>query len=193
MTYLFKFFQYLIDPKYTSEMEGKLDEVKDGETTRLELLQDFYDHFKAQYDQAGDLPKDDPSLLFYGQCPKPGCDGIIVPRRSRFGVFLGCSKYPTCDFVTNQVPLPWIKVAPNETEDQDHPEEGSGKTKVFSGGKRAEPEQVGKDCPLCGKPLVKRFTKRGNRPFIGCSGYPKCKHLENIPKADKAPDESEPT
>ena len=193
MKYLLTYFQYLIDPKYTSDMEGKLDEVKDGETTRVELLQDFYNHFKAQYDQAGELPQDDPVLLFYGRCPKPNCDGVIVPRRSRFGVFLGCSKYPTCDFVTSQVPLPWVKVAPDEGEDQDNQQEGQSKTKVFTGGKRPEPESVGKDCPLCGKPLVKRFTKRGSRPFIGCSGYPTCKHLENIPKEDKPADESEPS
>jgi DNA topoisomerase I len=176
MKYLLTFFQYLVNPTYTSEMELKLDEVKDGEVTRIDLLNDFYTHFKEQYEQAGDLPSDDPALHFYGTCPK--ChEGTIVPRRSRFGVFLGCSKYPTCDFVSNEVPLPWQKEAPTDTEDKD--EEDNGGKAVFQG-KKTVAEPIGKDCPVCGKPLIKRFAKRGGRPFVGCSGFPKCRHLENM-------------
>jgi ssDNA-binding Zn-finger/Zn-ribbon topoisomerase 1 len=28
--------------------------------------------------------------------------------------------------------------------------------------------------------LIKRFAKRGGRPFVGCSGFPSCRHLENL-------------
>jgi DNA topoisomerase-1 len=42
--------------------------------------------------------------------------------------------------------------------------------------KGAETEEK---CPLCGKPLVTRFSKAGK--FFGCSGYPECKYT-------KAPD-----
>jgi DNA topoisomerase-1 len=39
-------------------------------------------------------------------CPKDGCDGKIVERRSRRGkTFFGCSRYPDCDFVTWYRPL----------------------------------------------------------------------------------------
>jgi len=34
-------------------------------------------------------------------------------------------------------------------------------------------EEVGVDCPLCGRPVVARKTRRGRR-FYGCSGYPEC-------------------
>jgi DNA topoisomerase-1 len=37
-------------------------------------------------------------------------------------------------------------------------------------------EEVGRPCPLCGRPLVIRYSWRGK--FIGCSGYPECKHTE---------------
>ncbi len=38
------------------------------------------------------------------QCPK--CDGNIVRRRTKKGkIFYGCSKYPDCDFITNDEPL----------------------------------------------------------------------------------------
>lgn len=177
MKYLMTYFQYLVNPTYTSEMELKLDEVKDGEVTRIDLLNDFYQHFKAQYDQAGDLAKDDPALHFYGSCPKckeNNRQGTIIPRRSRFGVFLGCDQYPTCDFISNDVPLPWEKENPSDKED----DEENGKP-VFKSTKVAA-EPIGKDCPKCGKPLMKRFAKRGGRPFVGCSGYPDCRHLENL-------------
>ncbi len=42
-----------------------------------------------------------------------------------------------------------------------------------------EPSPTSEVCELCGKPMLKRWSKRGW--FLGCSGYPKCKgsqHLE---------------
>lgn len=38
------------------------------------------------------------------------------------------------------------------------------------------PEPIGRDCPLCGKPLVFRHSRYGK--FIGCSGFPTCRHME---------------
>jgi len=40
-------------------------------------------------------------------------------------------------------------------------------------------EEVGRDCPDCeGWKLIYKFSKTGK--FIGCSNYPKCKHIENV-------------
>jgi len=41
-------------------------------------------------------------------CPKPDCAGELVERRSRGGrrPFFGCSRYPDCDFISNQRPVP---------------------------------------------------------------------------------------
>ncbi|MEK7476023.1 MAG: type I DNA topoisomerase [Candidatus Coatesbacteria bacterium] len=39
-------------------------------------------------------------------CPKPGCEGKLVQRRSRKGrSFIGCNRYPECDFVTWNAPV----------------------------------------------------------------------------------------
>ncbi|MFQ5436987.1 MAG: type I DNA topoisomerase, partial [Anaerolineae bacterium] len=43
---------------------------------------------------------------------------------------------------------------------------------------KREPEPVGRDCPLCGNPLVYREGRYGR--FIGCSTFPKCRHTEQI-------------
>jgi DNA topoisomerase-1 len=40
-------------------------------------------------------------------CPKAGCGGELIERRSKRGkVFYGCSKYPECDFVLWNKPVP---------------------------------------------------------------------------------------
>jgi DNA topoisomerase-1 len=37
-------------------------------------------------------------------------------------------------------------------------------------------EEIGRACPVCGKPLILRYGRFGK--FIGCSDYPNCRHTE---------------
>jgi DNA topoisomerase-1 len=38
------------------------------------------------------------------KCPALGCDGKIIPRRSRFGkIFYSCSNFPDCDIIVNNL------------------------------------------------------------------------------------------
>lgn len=46
---------------------------------------------------------------------------------------------------------------------------------------KPEVEFVGRDCPLCSKPLVYREGRFGR--FVGCSDFPKCRHTEQIVKS----------
>ncbi|MBN1267759.1 MAG: type I DNA topoisomerase [Anaerolineales bacterium] len=41
---------------------------------------------------------------------------------------------------------------------------------------KAEPEEIGRDCPECGKPLIIRYGRFGK--FIGCSSFPECRYTE---------------
>jgi DNA topoisomerase I len=43
---------------------------------------------------------------------------------------------------------------------------------------KKEPDFVGRECPLCGNPLVYREGRYGR--FVGCSTFPKCRHTEQI-------------
>lgn len=43
---------------------------------------------------------------------------------------------------------------------------------------KSAPEEVGRDCPDCGRPLVYRVGRFGK--FISCSGFPKCRYTEHI-------------
>jgi DNA topoisomerase I len=46
-------------------------------------------------------PEDEASVT----CPREGCGGHLLKRRSRRGIFYGCSNYPKCSFTMNQPPL----------------------------------------------------------------------------------------
>ena len=65
---------------------------------------------------------------------------------------MGCSNYPRCRY-TERVALNNEKI---------------GKDEIME-----------KPCPQCGKPLVKRYSPKTRGYFVGCSGYPACRHIEN--------------
>lgn len=113
-SFLCQYFAKYVDYDFTSEMETSLDRVSEGGLEREQLLQDFWQPFKAEVDRHGDLSvKDvqeildgvlgpylfpasaeagrgeDPALRQCGQC-KGGSLGL---RLSRNGAFLGCSNY----------------------------------------------------------------------------------------------------
>ena len=81
-------------------------------------------------------------------CPKCGEaeGGVLVQRRGRFGPFMGCSRYPDCDYIKKEGPP-----AP-------------------------EPLAFDVPCPMCheGK-LATRRARRTGSLFWGCLKYPKCR------------------
>ena len=80
-------------------------------------------------------------------CPKcgPTEGGILVQRRGRFGPFMGCSRYPDCDYIKKDGPPP------------------------------PEPLAFEVPCPTCHQGhLTTRRARRTGSLFWGCSRYPKC-------------------
>ncbi|MBR3356900.1 MAG: type I DNA topoisomerase [Solobacterium sp.] len=49
---------------------------------------------------------------------------------------------------------------------------------AYAGMEKIKPEEVGEDCPDCGKPLVYRQGRFGK--FISCSDFPACKYTRKI-------------
>jgi len=46
------------------------------------------------------------SLASGNKCPRPGCEGALVKRRTKTGRnFYGCNKYPACDFTSWDEPV----------------------------------------------------------------------------------------
>jgi DNA topoisomerase-1 len=82
-------------------------------------------------------------------CPKCGSTegGVLVQRRGRFGPFMGCSRYPQCDYIKRDGPPP------------------------------PPPLPFKVACPGCGKGhLVTRRARRTGSLFWGCSTYPVCRY-----------------
>ena len=52
---------------------------------------------------------------------------------------------------------------------------------------KVEDEKVGRNCPECDKPLVIKKARKGGNKFIGCSGWPDCKHVEPLEKPEVIP------
>jgi len=53
-----------------------------------------------------------------------------------------------------------------------------------------EPELLEEKCPECGKDLMKRWGRNG--AFVGCVGYPDCKHTRNLTADGQLDDDKQP-
>jgi DNA topoisomerase I len=78
------------------------------------------------------------------------CGAPMVLKFGKTGQFLGCSKYPECKA-----------------------------TRPIGGQPRAEAVASEHTCPKCGKNLLIRSNKRGEK-FLSCAGFPDCKESFNI-------------
>ena len=54
-----------------------------------------------------------------------------------------------------------------------------GENPAAAAATRTGPIATDIDCDECGKPMMIRKGRRG--PFLGCSGYPKCKNTGEVP------------
>lgn len=82
----------------------------------------------------------------------PDCDGDLVLKSGRNGVFVACDNYPKCKFTANAVLN----------------DEGNFEPKIL---------QVAKvECEKCGSDMTLKSSRRGR--FFACVGYPKCKNTK---------------
>lgn len=181
-----QFFKSIINVKYTSTMETKLDEIADGLISYVDELQKFYDDFEPLVEKAYN-EMEVKELEKVGElCPD--CGKELVYREGRYGKFISCSDYPTCKYTR----------AEKEEEKIEEPCPKCGAELVHKKGRfgsfigcsnypdcnyiksnRPEPQKTGKMCPDCGKELVIRKSRYG-KEFLGCSGYPKCRYMGKV-------------
>ena len=96
--YLDENFSNIISLTYTAEMEKELDQIAGGEMTKLNFLKQFYDNLVNAINKVDeDVAKGESGMveLF---CPL--CRKKLVWRRGRYGNFLGCSGYPSCNYIS---------------------------------------------------------------------------------------------
>jgi len=148
--YLEENFHDIMNYNFTAELEKELDLVAEGKLNWVSGIDQFYKKLAVDLEKVKDGKKVE--MLTGGKCPD--CGGDLVKKyslRTR-GWFVGCANYPNCKY-TERVTLT------NEKIDKD--------------------EIMEKPCPECGKPLIKRYSPKTRQYFIGCSGYPACRHIEN--------------
>ena len=183
-----KYFPSFVDVKYTAEMEEKLDHIQEGEITRTETLTDFYYPFIKLCESATKKMYKDMDIPTGEYCPK--CGAPLVYKKSKYGNFIGCSNFPTCDYREKEL---------EELEQNGETCPICGKPLVYRVGKKGKkfvacsgypecnyikkeetPVEVVKKCPECGGDLIVRG--RGKKKFLGCSNYPNCRHIEKLDK-----------
>jgi DNA topoisomerase-1 len=97
------------------------------------------------------------------------CGAPMVVRTGRRGSFLACSAYPRC---RNTKPLPAGQAEP---VGQTGPPDRAGSSGAAAKPAKPKPIETEEKCDNCGKPMLLREGRYG--PFLGCSGYPKCKTI----------------
>lgn len=112
--FLEQFFRKWVEYDFTAALETRLDEVSAGELNWKVLLRDFWTDFHAATSAAGELrttaildalneslgPHIFP-MKEDGSDPRecPLChQGQLSLKTSRFGAFIGCSRYPDCKY-----------------------------------------------------------------------------------------------
>ncbi|HEY5259056.1 MAG TPA: type I DNA topoisomerase, partial [Rhabdochlamydiaceae bacterium] len=146
-------FKLIMDVTFTATMEDALEQVAENKIPWKDLIAEFWKEFIPTVENA---EKDAfvPKLLTDIVCPK--CQHKVQKIWSRNKYFYGCSNYPDCDYTAPIESLEFKKEDYADDFDWD---------------------QV---CPK-DKALMKlRFGRFG--AFLGCTNYPKCKGIVNIPK-----------
>ena len=206
---LVKSFEDIFDVTFTARLEEELDEIEEGKLPWRSAVKDFWGKFVIDLDKADDEMLSYKAGIPTGKtCERCGV-GELLERISRHGFFLGCSKYPDCEFIQGLSPeLPEADPnAPPKIEYCDN----CGKEMAIKRGRfgtflactgypdckttrrlvegtrqaRQADEPLDEKCSLCAEGLVKKHGRYGE--FIGCSGYPKCKYTRPITMGIKCP------
>src|SRR5882757_9027579 len=96
---LVKSFDDVVDVTFTARLEEELDEIEGGKLGWRVAVREFWEKFVVDLAKAGDEMVSYKAGIPTGKkCEKCG-QGELLERISRHGFFLGCSRYPECDFI----------------------------------------------------------------------------------------------
>lgn len=202
-----KYAPTITDEKLTAHFEEEMDKIREGEEKQEKVLQEaktdltsLLTAFKKKEKIIGheilqSLQETWDEQNYIGSCPQ--CkEGKLMMKRGKFGRFIACDKYPQCTTTFNVPDAGTIRRTDKRCEQCQHPlitivqqrrkqevcinQNCKSKTTVEERKeiRHLEQQKVEKPCPQCGKDLVVRRSVYGT--FVGCSGYPKCKHTEKL-------------
>ena len=157
-------FAMIMDIGFTAAMEDELENIAESHGKWKTLIRDFWEKF-IPFVKAAEKEAHVPKEVTDIKCPD--CGKPLQKIWSRKNYFYGCSDYPTCKYTAPLESLTFDKSDYDPSFDWDQ------------------------KCPKCGKEMKMRFGKFG--AFLGCSTYPECKGIVNIPKKDELPAKDMPT
>ena len=98
--FLTEHFTQYVDYDFTANLESALDSVADGEREWIPLLQEFWQGFNKQILEKANIDRADMTHELTGEdCPK--CGKPLSKRLGKFGMFIGCTAYPECNYIRN--------------------------------------------------------------------------------------------
>ena len=98
--FLTEHFTQYVDYDFTANLESALDSVADGEREWIPLLEEFWQGFNKQILEKANIDRADMTHELTGEdCPK--CGKPLSKRLGKFGMFIGCTAYPECDYIRN--------------------------------------------------------------------------------------------
>ena len=205
---LVKAFEDIFDIGFTARMEDELDEIEEGKLGWRALVKEFWDRFTVDLVAAADKMESYKAGIPTGQkCEKCG-EGELLERISRHGFFLGCSRYPDCDFIRD-IAEPGNQDVEGEAKTEycdncgkemaikrgrfgtflactGYPDCKTTRRLAAGTRKALQPDVLlDEKCPTCSEQLLKRHGRFGE--FIGCKNYPKCKYTRPITLGIKCP------
>ncbi len=157
-------FDIIMDVQFTAGMENQLDEIAENKKEWKTFLKTFWDKFIPIMEKA-EKEAFVPKVMTDINCPKCGHKLQKIWARDKY--FYGCSNYPDCKFTVPIESLEFKKEDYAEDFDWDTP------------------------CPKCNSHMTVRFSRFG--AFLGCSRYPDCKGIVNIPQKGEALPENLPS
>jgi len=91
--FLTRHFTHYVDYDFTAKLEDKLDDVSNGKRVWSKLLGEFWKEFDGELKAKQDVERGCPILEACPKCGKP-----LFMQASKRGLFIGCSRYPECDY-----------------------------------------------------------------------------------------------
>ncbi|MFN5059693.1 MAG: type I DNA topoisomerase [Chloroflexota bacterium] len=159
---LVKDFTSMVEYDFTSDMEKRLDAIAEGEQPWVPVIAEFYDVLNRLITHT---PQDRPDTNIGMPCPK--CEsGMLQVRFGRVGEFIGCNRYPECNFTS------------------DFKRGATGEIELLTRDGQIDTTPVPDVmCDLCGGPMIMRRGRFGN--FLACTRYPECKGTRKIGRDGK--------
>lgn len=114
--YLAKYFDELVDVNFTAKTEDTLDDVSNGKQEKVAALRAFWTPTESMIDGARGIKTteiiDEINCVMHhhlfpdgnDKCPK--CGGKLGIKLSKFGAFIGCENYPTCNYTQRLSDVP---------------------------------------------------------------------------------------